>query len=289
MNNPLLRFSYLPLEQLQTDPHQPRTGYATEGNRNQLKNSLKEIGIQTPLDVLETDKDTYRIIDGHRRYLCAKELGLTEVPCIIFDHLHEKQLDRIRYEIQNNRRAWRPLERATALESIRRTQKCHTLGDLAAYVHLSETTVERILLLKEQNITYLQLWAQYNLSESFQHALTRLLPKLRRVGDREIEEVLLCILEKIKAGVIVNSKELSSLGSVFIRFSQNEAALQEFLEIEAMSIRELARKTLLSGFSLHIEQVTEFIKDKSQRGLIFSPSEERGLKQLRDLLKEVLV
>ncbi len=284
----LRTYKNLPVKQIHLDPKQPRSGYAVEGDRNRLRQSIKSIGIQNPLLVMENDPGTYMIIDGHRRFLCAKELGAEELPCIVLDKLHKSELETVRYEVQNNRRAWRPIERATALERIRSAHSFGTVKQLADFVHLSETTVAQVMLLREQNVTHLELWHEYKLSEAFQHAMTRLLPKLRRVGGIETEEVMVRILEKIRSGTIANAKELTALGSVFTRFSQFEAQLSSFLNKPAMKVRELTRQTLISGFTLHVEQVYEF----TQRRLIarkqFSESELRSLRELCVLLEKVV-
>lgn len=44
-----------------------------------LKNDIAKNGIRLPLEILED----YTIIDGHQRLRVAKELGITEVPCLI--------------------------------------------------------------------------------------------------------------------------------------------------------------------------------------------------------------
>lgn len=45
----------------------------------QIKNSIEQFGFNDPIAVNEN----MGIIEGHGRYLAAKELGLKEVPCII--------------------------------------------------------------------------------------------------------------------------------------------------------------------------------------------------------------
>lgn len=55
-------------------------------------NSIKETGIMSPLTVSEIctlDYPKYRLLDGRVRFLAAKELGHTEVPCNIVEHANE--------------------------------------------------------------------------------------------------------------------------------------------------------------------------------------------------------
>lgn len=53
-----------------------------------LKKSIERFGFKVPLVI---DKNGV-IVTGHTRYKAAKELGITEVPCIVADDLNEKQI-----------------------------------------------------------------------------------------------------------------------------------------------------------------------------------------------------
>ena len=57
-----------------------------------VANRIKEFGFKVPIVI---DKDNV-IIAGHTRLKASKELGLTEVPCIIADDLSEEQIKAFR-------------------------------------------------------------------------------------------------------------------------------------------------------------------------------------------------
>jgi len=68
----------LPVRQLK-DPQKNIRRYQT------IRASIKEVGLVEPL-VVHPQKDgagTYLLLDGHLRYFALKELGETEVDCII--------------------------------------------------------------------------------------------------------------------------------------------------------------------------------------------------------------
>lgn len=76
--------------------------------------SIKNFGFKVPLVI---DKNNI-IVTGHTRYLASKQLGLTEVPCIIADDLTDKQIKAFRladnkvsdYSIWDNKKLLEELE-----------------------------------------------------------------------------------------------------------------------------------------------------------------------------------
>lgn len=54
---------------------------------DQIAKSIQEFGFNDPIAV----NGNKVIIEGHGRYLAAKELGMEELPCIILDNLTEEQ------------------------------------------------------------------------------------------------------------------------------------------------------------------------------------------------------
>ncbi len=57
-----------------------------EEDMKSLEDSIRENGIIQPLMVRKDDKaDVYEIISGHRRYLAATRLEMTEVPVVVLD------------------------------------------------------------------------------------------------------------------------------------------------------------------------------------------------------------
>ena len=62
-----------------------------EEDMKPLEDSIRENGIIQPLMVRKDDKaDVYEIISGHRRYLAASRLEMTEVPVVVLDITKEE-------------------------------------------------------------------------------------------------------------------------------------------------------------------------------------------------------
>lgn len=100
------------------DELKPYEHNAKEHNETQVKNlatSIEKYGWQNPVLI---DKDNV-IIAGHGRVLGAKELGLTEAPCIYADDLTEEQVRE--YRILDNKlteSAWLDDELSFELEEL---------------------------------------------------------------------------------------------------------------------------------------------------------------------------
>ncbi len=70
------------IDLIQPNPRQPRKHFDQEA-LDELISSIKEIGILQPPVVRQTNKGTYELIMGERRYRAAKAVGLKKIPVII--------------------------------------------------------------------------------------------------------------------------------------------------------------------------------------------------------------
>ncbi len=79
-----------------------------------LEDSIRENGIIQPLMVRKDDKaDVYEIISGHRRFLAATRLKLTEVPVVVLD-ITKEEADIILVDSNLHREHILPSEKAFA-------------------------------------------------------------------------------------------------------------------------------------------------------------------------------
>ena len=76
------QINYVALDKLQPYWNNPRINDAAIED---LKKSIEQYGFLVPIVV---DKD-YVIVTGHTRYKASVEMGLTEVPVIVAEHLDE--------------------------------------------------------------------------------------------------------------------------------------------------------------------------------------------------------
>lgn len=278
-------FEIINIEQIQTDPDQPRKR-GNDSDLPRLVASIKKYGIEMPLSVVRTD-DGVKIIDGHRRYTASRQLGLTELPCRVYEKMSKGELESRRFEIQTNRRPWRPLERAGILNQIKNFFRFNN-NQLSEHVHISESLAANCLQLLGEKLEYLEMMKEHGLDESYQMEFIRLKPKLRRIKEFEIDEIIEKIFQKTKQKTIKNSKDYRRLGSIFKRATANEAALHQFFLNPDETIGELIKNTSHSGISLYSEDLIKAIAEKMQKGETVDAQERIILQQVITIAQQIL-
>ena len=279
-------FKELPIEQLERDPEQPRRDFGVGGDQNRLLKSIETYGIEEPIKVSQVEDGRYIIIDGHRRYICAQRLELKTVPCRVYPKMSDGEFEARRYEIQNNRRNWKPMEKSNSLYRIKTKFGLNTNRQLADVLSLSITIISNSLQIRDVKVDYVELMEKYGLSQSNRTEFIRLKNKLRKIKELEIDDIVQIIFEKTKNNVIRNAKDFRKLGKIFLRATANENELYTFLKDPDMSISELDQRTIQSGFSLLIEQSIQAVASKRKDGIAFSSKEKSLLTQLRNLLQK---
>ncbi|MCK4826449.1 ParB/RepB/Spo0J family partition protein, partial [bacterium] len=100
------KLAWIPIEKIRRNPHNPRVLFDPEP-LNVLRDSIKEVGILVPLLVYESIKTKdYVILDGERRWRCAKELGLPDVPANVIEEPSTLNNILRMFNIHNVREPW---------------------------------------------------------------------------------------------------------------------------------------------------------------------------------------
>ena len=74
--------SEIAIDKIMSNPNQPRREFDQEA-LTELSNSIREIGIITPVTLRQLGDGNYQIIAGERRWRAAKAAGLTTIPAYI--------------------------------------------------------------------------------------------------------------------------------------------------------------------------------------------------------------
>ena len=78
----LSNISRIPLNQIETNPFQPRTHFKKDA-LIELSQSIKEHGIIQPITVRKIGNNRFQIISGERRYKASEIAGINEIPAYI--------------------------------------------------------------------------------------------------------------------------------------------------------------------------------------------------------------
>lgn len=107
----------VPPAQIERNPENPRLIFR-QGELDELESSIKRQGILVPLTVFETQAGQLVILDGERRWRCARKLGLRRVPVIVQPEPTKIQNIMMMFAIHNARKEWEPLPTAFKLREL---------------------------------------------------------------------------------------------------------------------------------------------------------------------------
>ncbi len=96
--------------------HHPRK---YPGELDSLMSSIRREGLQEPLMIYRISEDTFGIIDGVRRFMVAKELGVKTIACIIKEGLKDSEAAHLSYVKNTERHGFNPIEIALHIKRMR--------------------------------------------------------------------------------------------------------------------------------------------------------------------------
>ncbi len=108
----------IPTESLEPNPHNPRMLFDKEP-LIVLRNSIGKVGILVPLTVYwDDDRESFVILDGQRRWICAKELDMESVPVNVVAKPTLAQNIVTMFQIHKLREDWELMPTALKLEVL---------------------------------------------------------------------------------------------------------------------------------------------------------------------------
>lgn len=130
-------------DRLIPNPHNPRMLFDREP-LDVLKASIHKVGILVPLTVYWSEKrGTHVILDGQRRWQCAEELGLPEVPVNQVAEPTLMQNIVTMFQIHKLREDWELMPTALKLEVLMRELDERSQKKLAELTRLDQAVVSR--------------------------------------------------------------------------------------------------------------------------------------------------
>jgi ParB/RepB/Spo0J family partition protein len=193
--------------QIRANPDNPRLVFLEE-DMKQLMDSIREVGIKVPISVY-ADGTHFVLLDGERRWRCAKRLNLSSIPAIIQGKPSKLENLLMMFNIHNVRVDWDLMPMATKLGEVRdmlqKSGKATDLKALAAITGVPRPTVQRALDLLDLPAKYqTMLLKEAGKPRSEQHVKPDLFIEIYR-SLHVIESHTPEVLEQVSKGSYVDS------------------------------------------------------------------------------------
>ena len=313
MPRPTSTLEELNPDKIDRNPDNPRLIFR-EDEMNQLLESIRKVGIKVPLSVYQKN-GRYALIDGERRWRCAKKLNLRLVPAHVQPRPTPLENLLMMFNIHNVRVDWDPMLMALKLGEIRAMLAAK--GEptepkaLAAVTGMRLATVKRgfelldlprkyqKLLLKEaekprseQKITadlFLEIYKSL-------HAIERHLPEALK--DISKPKYVDAMVKKYRQGVIDNVvayREVSKIARAELAGADRRAAIPTILRLvneRTYSIKQAYQDTVQAAYEQRdlLTKVRGLIEKLSGfgDGVHFDKETREALEALKSEIERVL-
>jgi len=141
----------IPIDEIAPNPHNPRLIFDPQ-ELDELKKSISKVGILVPITVYENakrfPKAKYVLLDGERRWRCAKELGIEVISANIIDEPEDvTQNILFMFNIHHFRREWELFPTALKLEVIIKKLGTDQESVLSEFTGVKRSTIRRCKVL----------------------------------------------------------------------------------------------------------------------------------------------
>lgn len=304
-------------EDIQPNPENPRLVFRQE-EMESLMLSIDRHGIQVPLTVYK-EGDRYTLLDGERRWRCAKKLNLRSVPVIVQKKPSELENLVLMYNIHSLREQWdyytiaSKLQRVIALYAEEYGQEPNEVK-LSELTGLTRGAIRRCQLLIDLPDRFKELLLEelgkpksdQRLSEDFFIEMEKSLKTItRRLPDYEqkIDEIRDVLVAKFQEGIIpavTDFRQLSKIATAVhsLGIKQNTArkALDKVFDAGKKSgIREAYESTVAFEYieqraSRLASSLTEFLDSvvEEERAEELDAELIGALRDLQDHLNAIL-
>lgn len=184
--------------------------YFDKKELDDLANNISKHGLLYPLLVHRIAKNTYEIIDGHRRYRAIKSIDMKIVPCRVCEYpLNREQIDAIMITTDRTPKSWSKYD--TAKRSAIMNREVGSLAVASARMLMSPQNFRLYVIVGELPGKLLQRMIDYAVPYTFTHVsaiffATNILCK--RVSMTK-DEVIEALVEKWISKKIRSAHEFS--------------------------------------------------------------------------------
>lgn len=222
------RLADIAVDSIEPNEDNPRLSFR-QGELEELQESIRQYGVQVPISVFKRGA-RYVLIDGERRWRCARKLNLRTIPALVQAEPGPLENLLLMFNIHALREQWDLLTIALKLPNVRTLLRSElgripTESELAVRTGLSRSVIRRCrllmdlprkyheLLLKEQQKPKSKQTLSEDLFIEIEKSLTtvmRALPDL--VTDRD--EARQALLAKYQSKVVDNIVDFRKVGKI---------------------------------------------------------------------------
>lgn len=228
-NNTL--FNIKPSE-IAPNPHNPRLIFDQDG-MDELKKSIFKVGVLVPLTVYRNTKkvpeEEYILLDGERRWRCAKELELETVPVNVIDEPKDVTQNILyMFNIHHYKREWALFPTALKLENLMEALETDSEKILSDFTGVSRSTIRRCKALLWMPKKYRSILMEKNsqISTDFFIELYPIAHKLSAFKDfrypEGIEKLIDSLIDIFEEGKVISDvKEFRIIRKVMGFYEKN--------------------------------------------------------------------
>lgn len=285
---PTRKLRYISPEEIFPNPENPRLIFRQEEMESLLV-SIDRVGVQVPITVYQ-DRGNYYLLDGERRWRCAKKLNLKNVPALVQEKPTELSNLLLMYNIHALREQWDYFTIASKIERImvlHREEHGYQPNEieLSQITGLTRGAIRRCHHLlglpprfKEMLLQELERpKSQQKLTEDFFIEMEKSLKSVtRRIPEysNHIEEIRDTLVSKYRSGVITAitdfrqlSKIASAVDSLGVAHKRARHSLDKVFDPrQSVGIKEAYEETVEFAYdekkaSRNIESLVVFFDD----------------------------
>jgi ParB family chromosome partitioning protein len=110
---------WVPTDKIVANDNNPRDlSEFSEEELSLLRRSIGANGVWNPVVITPYKGDTYKLIEGERRWTSAKLEGVKEIPAQVVPKMDDAQELATMYQMHSTWRGWKPLEEMAAIERL---------------------------------------------------------------------------------------------------------------------------------------------------------------------------
>lgn len=291
------------------NPENPRMFFPEETLKI-LRESIRNVGILVPLTVYRSKTENkLHLLDGQRRWMCAKQLGLSKVPVNIVPEPTTFQNIVTMFNIHTLREPWELMPTALKLEVLIRMIQDQTGKKRVGVPHLSQITglpkptIQRCLILLSLPKQYQDLVLardEQHLKTDFFIELHPVLNKIEKTFPEIVEKyrrngVLDRVIQKYRDGVItdvVDFRKIKTLINSIGKGVQKETvgkAIDELISNPKASIEAVYPISAQIVLELsNLRKMAESIIEQIEHFKTKDPIERKAFKEILGRLDDVI-